>query len=266
MAQSEIVGKVLRNQLGTVYNRSGHPLDQCPMAALDPISSFSGYQVYANDFIKWEGPTTGVSVSTGGWLCADTGTGVVGGQTAGDGYGVLSIASGATEDNCTVLQLMGESFRYVVGKRLWCFARLDGSDDPDDNECTFGLNSVATTATDTYGEVLALPDGIFFYKDEGNEEWNFRTQKNSVATSSTYCTSTFLASTMRILGFAVDAVGAVTAYEGTSLDNLTEIATVAAGTATIPDDVELSLTFSAQAGDNAANTMLVDWVFVAQER
>jgi len=266
MSTSTLTGKILRTGLGDVYSRSGHPLDQCPVAALDPISSFSGYQVYANDFVKWEGPTTGVTVSTGGWLCADTGTGVVGGQAAGDGYGVLSIASGGTENDCTMLQLMGESFKYVVGKRLWCFARLTGSDDADDNECTFGLHSVATTATDTYAETIALPDGIFFDKDETNEEWNFRTQKNSVATTSTYCTSTFADGVFRILGFYVDPSGDVTAYEGTTLDNLAVIATVNTGTATIPDDVELSLTFSAQAGATAANITLVDWVFVAQER
>lgn len=265
MAQSEINGKVLRNQLGTVYNNSGHVLDQCPIAALDPISTFSGYQVYSNDFVEWSGPATGVTAAAGGWLCADTGTGVVGAQAAGAGYGVLSIASGATENNCTMLQLMGESFKYVVGKRLWCFARLSVSDVADD-EATFGLHSVATTATDTYAEVIALPDGIFFHKDETNEEWTFVTQKNSVATSSTYCTSTFVNATMRILGFTVNTAGTVTAYEGTTMNDLTAVATVAAGTATIPDDVELSLTFSCQAGDAAANTMLVDWVMVAQER
>jgi hypothetical protein len=239
------------------------------MSALDPISTFSGYQCYANDFISWEGPPAGVSDATGGWLCADTGTGVVAAQAAGDGYGVLSIQSGATENNCTVLQLMGESFRYIEGKRMWCFARLAVSDVADD-EHIFGLMSVMTTATDTLAEVVALPDGIYFEKDEADEEWNFNVQKSYAAadnlTASLNCTSTFVNSTFRILGFTVNTAGTVTAYEGTTLDDLSVVATVAAGNQNIPDDVELSLTFCAQAGDAAANEMLVDWVFVAQER
>jgi len=265
MAQTELTGKILRSQLGDVYNRSGHPLDGCPIAALDPISTFSGYQYYANDFIEYTGPTTGVSVSTGGWICNDTNGAVIGGEAAGAGYGILSIATDTAENDCSVLQHVGETWKYVVGKRLWCFARLSISD-PADDEAFFGLASVAAEAVDTMAEVLALDDGIYFEKNESNEEWDFHTRKSDVSTESTLCTSTFSAGIMRILGFAVDATGKVTAYEGTTMNDLTEVATVAAGTATIPDDVELCLTFAVEAGAAAANTMKVDWVFVAQER
>lgn len=246
-------------------SRPGHPLDGCPAQALLGISEASGLQWYANDFLVWEGPTTGVSVSTGGWLIGDTGTGVVGAQTAGDGYGVLSIASGGTEDDSTVLQLVGEPWRFISGKRMWCFARI-ACDDIDDNELAWGLFPTSAVTVDTNAELIALVDGFFFSKAETATTFTFSARKDGAATTIESCATLTADNGFIVLGFTILADGSIEVWSGTTIHNMTLAGTVGAGNANIPDDVELSLYFNAEAGDNAAATLLVDWVVVAQER
>lgn len=269
MATTNLNNKIFRNTIGDVYNRSGHPFDQCPIGALDQISSLSGYHYYADDFHTYTGgaSATGDTV-TGGWLLADTNASAITCEADAQ-FGKLKLTTAGAENDSAFLQLAGAQWKYVVGKRLWCFAKFNISD-ANDMDVFFGLVSGVTTeaAFDTIGEILALDDGIYFEKAETATQFDFHTRKNDVSTEDTLVTTAFDDGvTDRIIGFSVSTAGVISAWDGTTMDNLTEVATRAAGVATIPNDVALSLTFGFENGAGAdAEDMTIDWVLVAQER
>jgi hypothetical protein len=246
------------------YSRSGHPLDECPVAPLQEISSLSGYQYFATDFLTYDGPLTGGDLAS--WRVAETNAAVVG-LEADAQFGALKCATAGADGDTVVLQLLGESFRYVVGKRLWCFIRVNLTD-VDDQAAIFGLFPLsADAAIDTYAEAVALDDGIFFKKAEAATEFDFDTRKDDVQTDTPLCTGTFTDSAYRIIGFTVDLAGNVHAWDGTTLDDLTEVATVNVNSTSLPDDEDLTLTFGFENGTGAdAEDLTVDWVFIAQER
>lgn len=255
----KLTSNVERQVLGDRFQKATtHVLNGVPAAALDPISTFSGYQVFSTDFLIWTGPATGGTA--GGWQVDDVGTSVVALEDSAQ-FGSVQFQTGGTEDNNCIAQVNGEPWRYVVGKKLWCFARLNVSD-ADDMEAIFGL---AISTADPIGGTFPT-DGIFFEKAETATEFDFHARKNGASTERTLVSTTMTDGGYRILGFVVDAAGNVTAYDGSTLDNLTAIATVATGNANLPDDEDLSLIFGAETGGGAAKDITVDWVFVAQER
>jgi hypothetical protein len=160
---------------------------------------------------------------------------------------------------------MGESFKYVAGKRLWCFAKLS-CDDIDDNEVFWGLAATSATSVDTTAEFLALDDGLYFEKAETETAFSFHARQDDASTEVEGVSTLAGNGTMRVMGFTVEPSGLIRIYDGASVSALTEVGSIGASNANIPDDVELSLYFGSQAGDNAACVVLVDWVLVAQER
>jgi hypothetical protein len=131
---------------------------------------------------------------------------------------------------------------------MWCFAKFNISD-ADDMEAVFGLlPPAAEAAADTTAELLALDDGIYFEKAETATEFDAHTRKNDTSTEATLCTATFADGTDRILGFSVDVAGNVHFWDGTTIDNLVEVATVNVTGAALAKDIT------------------VDWFFVVQER
>lgn len=255
-----LTSNVERQKVGDRFVKSGHTLSQLPYAVLDQISSLSGYHYYADDFHKYTGPAVGTGSPAGGWTVNDGNTGVVVAEASSQ-FGSVRVETDGTENDNTHLSLSGESFRYVVGKRLWCFARLNVSD-ANDMEALFGL--IIATA-DPLGGTFPT-DGIFFEKAETATEFDFHVRKDGASTESTLVSSTLTDGGYVVLGFVVDPSGAVTAYEGTGLNDLTVIDTVATGNANLPDDEDLTLTFGAETGDNAAKDITIDWCFVCQER
>ena len=256
---------VERVGLSDRYSRSGHALDECPTGALQNISTFSGYQWDGSDFTDYFGPLAIGDGDLGGWRVSATGTAAIA-LEAGVQFGALQIATGATDNNFTGLQRIGNPWAYVSGKRMWFFTKFN-LEDANDAEILVGLlPPAAEAASDTMAELLALDDGIYFEKAETATEFDAHTRKNDVSTENTLVSSTFTDGTDRILGFSVDAAGAVHFWDGTTLDNMTEVATVAAGVATIPDDVSLTPYFAVETGDNAASDITVDWYFMVQER
>jgi len=251
------------------YVRSGHGLTQVPAFLLEGLSTLTGFQGIADEFIVWPGPLAGAACA-GGWQVADTGTGIVGalsiaGALVTDGYGALSVASGGTEDNCTIVMLCGEPFKYVVGKQLWAFARVRVSD-ANDQEAAWGLLAASAVATDTTAELIALDDGLFFEKAETATSFDFHARQNDASTELSGVTGTVADATYRIMGFVVSTGGGITVYDGTTWEDLAVAGVIAAGNANIPDDVALTLYFGAEAGTGAAALIVVDWVVVGQER
>ena len=261
----DIKNAVTRASLKDTYNRSGHALDGCPFAVLQEISSLAGYHYYVNDFVTYEGPIADGATKLGGWVVtsvdggADTAEEVV--VQDSSQFGVLKITTNDADDDNTQIQLAGSSFRYVVGKRLWCFARL-AIEDADDGEMGFGL--VKEDATDMVN--TAPTDGIYFEKAETATTLDFHTRKNDVDSETAGASGTLSDATYIIVGFKVNTDGSVSAYSGTTLDNLALEATVVAGSTSLPDDEDLTLAFQVQTGSAATRYMLIDWVFVAQER
>ena len=255
---------VERKVINDRFSKSGHTLDKGPVAALDGIATFSGYQYYTDDFLNYTGPATGAAQAN--WNLSDTGTSVVA-LEANVTSGALKIQTGATDNNSAFLQrtVTGNPWTYVPGKRMWVFSKFNLSDANDD-EIVFGLlPATAVGDMDTIAKVLALDDGIFFEKAETATEFDFHTRKGDVSTEATLVSATFVDGVDQILGFVADASGNIKAYGGTTFDNLVEIASVTAGTGTIPNDAAMTLMWGIETGDNAAKDITVDWVFAAQE-
>jgi hypothetical protein len=260
-------GLVTRNRINDRYTRSGHPFDQCPTAPLDRISSISGYHYYLEHFETYEGPAgnTGNTI-TDGWLLGDTNTAVIAIDAAAQ-FGALNMATAGAENDSVFLMRPGGQWAYTAGKRLWCFAKFNLTD-ANDMDAYFGLRADATTeaAIDTIAENIAVANGVFFEKAETATQFDFHTRNTSVGTEDTLVTSAFSDSVDRMIGFTVDTAGAIHAWDGTTFDNLTEVATRAVGVSSIPT-ANLSLCFGFENGAGAdAENMTVDWLFVAQER
>jgi hypothetical protein len=251
--------------------KSAGPFDGCPVAAMDKIGSLSGYQYESDDFTSYTGLGTGGIGA--GWNVADTGTSVV--QLEADlAGGYLQCQTGGTENNSCWLQractetgaTQAGPWYYTVGKRMWCFAKFNLSD-ADDCEAAFGLMTPSAVADfETIAEILGLADGIYFEKAETATEFDFHVRKNDVSTESTLVSNTFADGVDQILGFTVDVSGNVKAYSGTTMANLTEVASVTAGSATIPNDVSLALTFGLETGAGAAKDLTMDWYLIASDR
>ena len=251
------------------YVRSGHAFTRVPAFLLSGLSTLTGFQGIGDDFLIYTGPLTGAAC-TGGWQVADTGTGVVGSGIPGtpdtSGYGFLSVGSGASDDDCTIIMLCGEAMKYVVGKQMWAFARVKLSD-ADDMEAFWGLAASSAVAVDTAAEFLGVDDGIYFEKAETATAFDFHARKNDASSELTAVTATLADATYRIMGFSVSSAGAITVYDGTTWEDLAVVGTIAAGTANIPNDVALTLYFGNQSGAAAqSDTIVVDWYVIGQER
>lgn len=258
------------------YSRVGHAFNQLPTIVAQAISTISGYNYYFNDFINYEGATAdSASPGTGGWIVtsvdggADAGEAV--GVRAGAQFGVLRITTNDADDDNTQIQLTGSSFKYVAGKRIWCFARI-ALQTAIDGEVGFGL--IEESDVDM---VNTFPtDGFFFEKAEAATQFDFHVRTDSVSTENTLVTEVFGDDTFRIIGFVVNADGSITAHDGasstgvpTDLNSLPVIATVASSNDNIPtsgESEDLTLAFQIQTGSATTRYMDIDWVFVCQER
>lgn len=254
--------------LRDILSRTGYPLDGAPIGAgLSTLSTLTGVQALTEEFFVWPGALTGVATCTGGWLISDTGTGVVGALAGSTGYGGLSIAAGATDNDCTTVELCGAPFKYVVGKAMWFFARVQLSD-ADDQEALVGFlpQDLTVNNIDLHSELIALDDGMFFRKAETETAFTFSARKNDAETTAVG-SGTLTDATYYIVGFTVDRAGKASTWGGTTFEAMASagvLGTVPAGTATFPDDVALTLYFEAQSGDTSqSDSIIVDWFFFA---
>lgn len=163
--------------------------------------------------------------------------------------GVLLLTNAAGDDDLDFLQKVGESFKPEAGHRLWFGARLKVSD-ATQSDWVMGLQITDTTP-------LAVSDGIYFRKDDGDTQIDFVVVKDSVATT---VTSVGLNAddTYVVLGFTYDGVGKVVPFVNGAAGS--------AVTTNLPDDEELTISFGIQNGAAAVKTMSVDYVYAAKER
>ena len=244
------------------YRRSGHWLDGLPLEAFEKgcAPSYDGYDVYANNFYEWTGPTVASALpGTGGWAVGQTGTAAVDVSDSQTG-GALRVATSAVDNDITTVELNGSGFKFVKGKEAWFGIRMATDATAADGELFFGLGIEAAVST---SPITTNPtDGLFFEKSETATAMDFHARKNSLSSESTALDTTALAANVfHIYGFYIDTDGKIHII----YDN-TEVASVAAGNANIPDDEDLTIFFSNQTGAAAASVLFVDWVFAAFQR
>lgn len=171
--------------------------------------------------------------------------------------GVLVITNDAADNDADFFQWSGtdasgavESFKFVAGKKLWMKTRLKISD-ATQSDFVFGLQITDTSP-------LAVSDGVYFMKDDGDANLDCYVTKDSTSTTS-LAASTLSDNTYCVLAFYYNGVDAVEFYK----DGV-EIASLAV--TNLPDDEELTISFGIQNGEAVAKVLSVDYIYVAKER
>lgn len=222
-----------------ITNRTPAELPECLMPVFDPSKCIE----YWNDFLTY---------NTADWTITTTEAG--GGDatealTQGQG-GALLITNDAADNDNDFFQLVGEAFKFVVGKKTWFKTRFKVSD-VTQSDFVIGLQITDTTP-------LAVTDGVYFRKDDGDTDLDFVVIKDSTATTTTV--SSLLANNTYItLGFYYDGASSIKIYAdgvliGTSV------------TTNLVDDEDLTVSFGIQNGEAVAKTMTIDYIHVVQER
>lgn len=198
--------------------------------------------VYFNDFDTYV---------AGDWTVTNSGTATEA-LTDADGGRLLLTHDATTDDNTCFLNKVGESFKVVSGKKMW-FKALFRASEATQHDLVIGLQITDTTP-------LAVTDGIYFQKDDGDTNIDFHVTKNS-SSSSLSGIGTLAAATDISVGFYYDGGTKVYAYV-----NDVEVGSVTPGT-NLPDDEELTISIASQTGDAVGtHTMTIDYVFAASER
>lgn len=202
------------------------------------------YIRYWNDFTSYtSGDWTLTTVEAG----AGNATEAVGNLSGG----VLVITNDDADDDSDFFQWPKETFKFVSGKRLYFGARFKVSD-ATQSDLVFGLQITDTTP-------LAVSDGIYFRKDDGDANVDFVVVKDSTATTET-AVCTLSDDTYTVLEFMYDGSNSEFRIykDGTIIGD--------AVLTNVPDDEELTLSFGIQNGAAAAKVLSVDWIHVIQER
>lgn len=169
--------------------------------------------------------------------------------------GVLLITNDDADNDADFFNKVGESFLMESGKKAYFKARFAVSD-ATQSDVVIGLQITDTTP-------LAVSDGIYFQKDDGDANLDFHVTKDGTSTSEAAIT-TLADDTYITVGFYYNGVDAVDCFASTSSTNPTFRKRLAV--TNLPDDEELTISFGLQNGEAAAKTMSVDYILAAKER
>ena len=211
------------------------------MIQLDPTQMHT----YFNDFDSY---------ISGNWTVTETQAGATQALANADG-GVLLLTNSAADDDLNALQKVGESFKFEAGKKLFFKARLAVS---DATQSDFVIGLQITDATP-----LAVTDGVYFRKDDGDANLDFVVIKDSTASTAS-AIATIVANTYITVGFYYNGVDEVVYAASTDSLNPTVLGKLAI--TNLPNDEELTISFGIQNGEAVAKTMSIDYIFVAKER
>lgn len=241
--------------------RGPHPFSGIPMDLYNRLGDLgtNGINYYFNHFHQWEGPVA--EGSAAGWVLSGT-TGAATIALVNNREGAIVLTADATASCNPTLQLgsatLGAGFGYVVGKRMWCFARLKVAGVAT-TELFFGLATPDTSPTTT-GTFPS--DGIFFEKALTATSLNFHARQDGTSTTKTSATTTALADdTYTTIGFMVDKSGSLFPYQNGSFMYLSGINKTDTNIPDATADV-LQLTLGIL---GASKTCTIDWVLAAQE-
>jgi hypothetical protein len=163
--------------------------------------------------------------------------------------GALLLTNAAADDNSCFFNKKGESFLFATGKKLIFKARFKVSD-ATQSDLVIGLQITDTT-------ILAVSDGVFFQKDDGDAFLDFLVEKNG--TASTAVAATLVTDTFVVVGFYYDGKSEIQYFVNDALVGIHP-------TTNLVDDEELTVSFGVQNGEAVAKTMTIDYIFAAKER
>jgi hypothetical protein len=212
------------------------------MFSVNPSSTL--FYQYANDFMTYNsGDFTITTTEAGTGSATEALTSGAGGQ--------LLLTNAAGDNDLDFLQLKGESFKLSSSKRAFFEARFKVSD-ATQSDVVMGLQITDTTP-------LAVSDGVYFMKDDGDTNLDFHIEKDGTDTTTTAVT-TLADDTFVTVGFFIDPNTSQVSYF------IGEAEPVGVVNTNLPDDEELTVSFGIQNGEAAAKTMTIDYVNVICER
>ena len=213
-----------------------------PMFLVNPSSSL--FYQYSNDFMTYaSGDFTITTTEAGTGSATEALTSGAGGQ--------LLLTNAAGDNDLDFLQLKGESFKLSSSKRAFFEARFKVSD-ATQSDVVMGLQITDTTP-------LAVSDGVYFMKDDGDTNLDFVVEKDSTETLTT-AIHTMEDDTFVTVAFYVDPNASSVYY---AINHAEPVAVV---NTNLPDNEELTVSFGIQNGAAAAKTMTVDYISVLVER
>tara|TARA_E500000318_G_scaffold23565_1_gene23932 strand:- start:356 stop:1072 length:717 start_codon:yes stop_codon:yes gene_type:complete len=209
-----------------------------------PLPSDQTHYGYFNDFMTY---------NSGDWTITTTeaGTGSATEAITSGAGGQLLITNAAGDNDHDFFNLKGESFLITGSKRAYFSARFKVSD-ATQSDFVMGLQITDTSP-------LAVSDGIFFIKDDGDTNLDFIVEKDSTSTDTT-AIHTMADDTFVTVAFFVDPDTALVHY---SVNNAEPVGVV---NTNLPDNEELTISFGIQNGAAAAKTMTIDYVTAIVER
>jgi len=178
--------------------------------------------------------------------------------------GVLSIATGATDNNESYVSLKSEAFKFQTNKRLFFEARVKLTEaNTDDANIIVGLSDTvaANSLVDDGAGPMASYDGAVFFKVDGGTVWQAECSNAATQTTDTSA-GTFTSGSWHRLTIWYDYNDGTTANVYFYVDG-TLGATL---TLTISGLEEMHVLLGAKAGGANAEALLVDYVHVACER
>ena len=213
-----------------------------PMFA--PYPSDQTFYMYHNDFFTY---------NSGDWTITTTeaGTGSASEAVTSSAGGALLLTNAAGDNDLDFLQLKGESFKLSSSKRAFFEARFKVSD-ATQSDVVMGLQITDTTP-------LAVSDGVYFMKDDGDTNLDFHIEKDGTDTT-TAAITTLANDTFVTVGFFIDPNTSQVSYF------IGEAEPVGVVNTNLPDDEELTVSFGIQNGEAAAKTMTIDYINVICER
>jgi len=187
------------------------------------------------------------------WIVTETGIAT---QTLADeDGGILLITNAAADDDASFSQKVGESFLMGLNKPAYFKARFAVSD-ATQSDFIIGLQITDTTP-------LAVSDGIYFKKDDGDALLDFVVTKDSVASIATGI-ATIADNAYITVGFVYNGISEISYFAGTDSKNPTRLGSL--DVTNLPDDEALTISFGIQNGEAAVKTMSIDYIFATKER
>jgi hypothetical protein len=190
----------------------------------------------------------------GEWTVTETQAGATQALANVDG-GVLLLTNSAADNDLNALQKVGESFKFEAGKKLFFKARFAVSD-ATESDFIIGLQITDSTP-------LAVTDGVYFRKNDGDANLDFVIVKDSTASTAT-AIATIANNTYLTVGFYYNGINEIVYAASTNNNNPTILGKLAV--TNLPDDEELTISFGIQNGEAVAKTMSIDYIFVSKER
>lgn len=211
-----------------------------------PLPGDMAYSVYFNDF------TDPKDYTAADWTITTTEAGA-GSATEAIGNldgGVLVITNDAADDDADFFNLTKETFKFEAGKRMLFAMRFKVSD-ATQSDFVCGLQITDTTP-------LAVSDGVYFRKDDGDAFIDFVVVKDSAATTDTNI-GTLVSDTWTVLAFEYDGYGAVWPW-------VNGVRGQPVAVTNLPNDEEMCVTFGIQNGEAVAKILSIDYIYAAKER